>query len=121
MPTFAPRLKKDLDLLERHVLWMIQNHASVTLTYRELAKDPVSGKRIVSRIPEHQEYETIVRTVEPYGLGVNKDGDVYMTTLDRTKRAPRSYRLDRVLLYVTHPANTWVLDHTLVKEEGVNV
>ena len=56
MPTYAPRLKKDLDVLERHVLWSIDNEAALTITYREFAKDPVTGKRIVARIPEHQEY-----------------------------------------------------------------
>ena len=109
MPTFAPRLKKDLDVLEDHVLWSIDNEAPMTITYREFAKDPVSGKRIVARIPEHQEYEVIVRTVEPYDIEVNSTGDLYMRTLDRTRRAPRSYRLDRVLMYTTHPAGTQML------------
>lgn len=111
MPTYAPRLKKDLDLLERHVLWMIENEAAVTITYKELAKDPVTGKRIVARIPEHQEYDVIVRTVEPYDLDVSAEGNLYMRTLDRTRRKPRSYRLDRVLMYTTHPANSRVLNH----------
>lgn len=111
MPTFAPRLKKDLAQLEQHVLWAVDHRAALTLTYKEFAKDPVSGKRIVARIPEHQEYDVIVRTVEPYDIDVNQDGDLYMRTLDRTKRAPRSYRLDRVLMYTTHPENTQVLTH----------
>lgn len=120
MPTYAPRLQKDLDLLEGHALWAIDHRSALTLTYREFAKDPVSGKRIVARIPEHQEYDVIVRTVEPYDLDVNEDGDLYMRTLDRTKRAPRSYRLDRVLMYTTHPENTQVLTHT-EQTEAVNV
>lgn len=119
MPTYAPRLKKDLDLLERHVLWMIENNAAVTITYREFAKDPVTGKRIVERIPEHQEYDTVVRTVEPYDIEVNANGDLYMRTLDRTKRAPRSYRLDRVLMYTTHPADSRVLQHDVSESVGV--
>jgi len=120
MPTYSPRLKKDLDLLERHVLWMIENKAAVTITYRELAKDPVTGKRIVARIPEHQEYDVVVRTVEPYDIEVNQTGDLYMRTLDRTRRAPRSYRLDRVLMYTTHPADSQVLNHKVLEEEAVN-
>lgn len=113
MPTYAPRLKRDLDLLERHVLWMIENKSVVTITYKEFAKDPVTGKRIVARIPEHQEYDIVVRTVEPYDIEVNADGDLYMRTLDRTRRAPRSYRLDRVLMYTTHPINTRMMDHQI--------
>lgn len=120
MPTYAPRLKKDLDLLERHVLWMIENESVVTLTYREFAKDPVTGKRMVARIPEHQEYEVVVRTVEPYDIEVNATGDLYMRTLDRTKRAPRSYRLDRVLMYTTHPAHSRVLEHNVLEGQPVN-
>lgn len=115
MPTFAPRLKKDLDVLERHVVWSIDNEAPLTITYREFAKDPVSGKRIVARIPEHQEYDVVVRTVEPYDIEVNANGDLYMRTIDRTRRAPRSYRLDRVLMYTTHPANTRVFEHEVQK------
>lgn len=109
MPTFAPRLKRDLDVLEQHVLWAIENNAALTLAYREFAKDPVTDKRIVARIPGHQEFQTIVRTVEPYDIDVNVTGDLYMRTIDRTKRAPRSYRLDRVLMYTTHSANSQML------------
>jgi hypothetical protein len=119
MPTYAPRLKKDLDVLERHVVWSIDNEAALTITYKEFAKDPVSGKRIVARIPEHQEYETIIRTVEPYDIEVNATGDLYMRTLDRTQRAPRSYRLDRVLMYTTHSRKSRVLEHQV--QEGVTV
>lgn len=111
MPTYAMRLKKDLRVLEQHVKWAIDNEAALTLVYRELAKDPVTGKRIVSRIPEHQEYETILRTVEPYDLEISAAGDAYMRTLDRTVRGPRSYRLDRVLLYTTYPSRSRVLEH----------
>lgn len=111
MATYAVRLKKDLLALESKVRWAIDNHAALTLTYREIAKDPVTGKRMVSRIPEHQEYEMILRTVEPYDLEVSAAGDLYMRTLDRSNRAPRSFRLDRVLLYSTHPAYSRVLDH----------
>lgn len=110
---FHVKYKADLDQLEQHVLWAIDNHSALTLTYREIKKDPISGKRMVERIPEHQEYDTIVRTVEPYDMEVSAAGDLYMRTLDRTQRAPRSYRLDRVLLYTTHPANCRVLDHGL--------
>lgn len=120
MPTYAPRLKKDLDLLERHVVWSIDNEAALTITYKEIAKDPVTGKRVVARIPEHQEYDTIVRTVEPYDIEVNATGDLYMRTLDRTKRAPRSYRLDRVLMYTTHPTNSRVLDHQVQEAVATN-
>jgi hypothetical protein len=119
MPRFAPRLKKDLDLLARHVQWLIENNAAVTITYKELAKDPVTDKRVVSRIPEHQEYDVIMRTVEPYELTANAQGDLYMRTMDRTKRAPRSYRLDRVLMYNTHPENSQVLNK-VVEGEAVN-
>lgn len=114
---YAPRLKKDLELLERHAVWAIDNEAALTITYKELAKDPVTGKRVVARIPEHQEYDIVVRTVEPYDMEVNATGDLYMRTLDRTRRKPRSYRLDRVLLYTIHPANSRVLAH---QEETVN-
>ena len=120
MPTYAPRLKKDLDVLERHVVWSIDNEAALTITYREFAKDPVTGKRVVARIPEHQEYDTIIRTVEPYDIEVNATGDLYMRTLDRVKRAPRSYRLDRVLMYTTHPANSRVLDHQVQEAVATN-
>lgn len=112
---FHVKYKADLELLEQHVLWAIDNRSALTLTYREIAKDPVSGKRMVARIPEHQEYDMIVRTVEPYDIEVSAAGDLYMRTLDRTQRAPRSYRLDRVLLYTTHPANCRVLNHEEVE------
>lgn len=112
MITYAPRLKKDLDLLEAHTLWAINNEAALTLTYKECAKDPVTGKRVVARIPEHQEYDVIIRTVEPYDIECNANGDLYMRVLDRTQRAPRSYRLDRVLMYTVHGANSRVLDHS---------
>jgi hypothetical protein len=111
---YAVRYKKDLDTLLRHVHWAIEREASLTLTYRELAKDPVTGKRIVARIPEHQEYEVIVRTVEPYAIETSAKGDLYMRTLDRvggSEPAFRSYRLDRVLLYTRHRANTRVFNH----------
>jgi hypothetical protein len=115
MITYAPRLKRDLEALEARVLWAIDNEAALTLTYKELAKDPLTGKRVVARIPEHQEYEMIVRTVEPYDIEVNATGDLYMRVLDRTKRQPRSYRLDRVLMYSVHTANSRVLDHEKVE------
>lgn len=111
MAVFHVRYKRDLSALERHVNWAIENKAALTLTYREIAKDPVTDKPVISRIPEHQEYDTVIRTVEPYELEVSAAGDLYMRTLDRTKRAPRSYRLDRVLIYSTHPANSRVLEH----------
>lgn len=117
---YAVKYKKDLDLLERHVVWSIDNHAVLTITYREIRKDPVTGKRLVERIPEHQEYDTIIRTVEPYDIEVNADGDLYMRTMDRNKRAPRSYRLDRVLMYSIYPADTQVLTHQLLEGEAVN-
>lgn len=120
MPTYSPRLKKDLDLLERHAVWSIDNEAALTITYKEIAKDPVTGKRVVARIPEHQEYDIVVRTVEPYDIEVNATGDLYMRTLDRTKRAPRSYRLDRVLMYTTHPAHSRVLDHQVQEAVATN-
>lgn len=119
MPTYAPRLKKDLRALEQHVRWAIENESALTLTYKEIAKDPVTDKPVISRIPEHQEYDTILRTVEPYDLEISAAGDLYMRTLDRSKRAPRSYRLDRVLLYTTHPANSRVLDHATPATVGV--
>lgn len=108
---FAVRYKKDLNLLEKHVLWAIDNEAAITVTYREVVKDPVTSKRLVARIPEHQEYEIIVRTVEPYDIEVSAKGDLYMRTMDRSKRQPRSYRLDRVLLYTLHTANSRVLNY----------
>lgn len=113
MAVFHVRYKRDLSALERHVRWAIENRSALTLTYREIAKDPVTERPVISRIPEHQEYDTIVRTVEPYELEESAKGDLYMRTLDRTKRAPRSFRLDRVLLYSTHPANSRVLDHSI--------
>lgn len=116
---FYPRVKKDLDVLEQHVLWAIDNEAALTLTYKELAKDPVTGKRVVARIPEHQEYDLIVRTVEPYDIEVNSKGDLFMRVLDRTHRAPRSFRLDRVLMYSVHSANSRMLDHSTKVEVSV--
>lgn len=118
MALFHVKYKRDLAALEQRVRWAIENESALTLTYREIAKDPVTDKPIISRIPEHQEYDTIVRTVEPYELEVSAAGDLYMRTLDRTKRAPRSYRLDRVLLYSTHAANTRVLEHAVPASIG---
>lgn len=121
MPTYSPRLKKDLDLLERHAVWSIDNEAALTITYKEIAKDPVTGKRVVARIPEHQEYDIVVRTVEPYDIEVNAKGDLYMRTLDRTMRGvPRSYRLDRVIMYTTHPADSRMLQHNVQEVGAVN-
>lgn len=122
---YAVRYKRDLDLLKKRVETAITRRAAMTLTYRELRKDPKTGKRIVARIPEHQEYDIVTRTVEPYNLEVSKDGHLYMRTLDRISRDPnapafRSYRLDRVLLYTPHRPNTQVLDHNLITEVPAN-
>jgi hypothetical protein len=120
---YVVRYRRDLRLLRERVERAVARQSALTLTYRELAKDPVTGKRIVSRIPEHQEYDIVVRTVEPYAIDMNKDGDLYMRTLDRISRdepAFRSYRLDRVLLYTVHRPGTFVLDHEIREDSLVS-
>jgi predicted DNA-binding transcriptional regulator YafY len=40
-----------------------------------------------------------VRTIEPYMITRNKDGDAYVRVMDRESKKSRSFRLDRISAY----------------------
>lgn len=51
-----------------------------------------------------------VRTVEPFTLTRNQDGDRYMRVMDRQSGESRTFRLDRVTAYGLGPAGSFRLE-----------
>jgi hypothetical protein len=43
-----------------------------------------------------------VRTVEPFALDRNKDGEWYVRAMDRQSKEARTWRLDRIVFYTVH-------------------
>ncbi len=68
----------------------------MTITYREQKKLP-DGTR------SKNEFEIVVRTIEPYAVEVSKmDRVPLIRAIDRVDGMPKSFRMDRVLYYSLH-------------------
>lgn len=92
-------VRTDVDwlALERRIDRAIRLEQPVTLTYRELKKDPADPKRRLKG-----EYEITVRTIEPYDIVESAAGNWYIRSLDRQSGEFRSWRFDRILAYTPH-------------------
>jgi predicted DNA-binding transcriptional regulator YafY len=82
----------------------IQKKQPVTLTYRAMAKDKITGKR------SSTETEITVRTVEPYTMELS-NGHGLLKALDRDTGLPRSWRLDRIVAYTVHRQGKRMCQH----------
>lgn len=72
---------ENLDRLHRDIIKAMRRQRPVTISYTR------------------QDGSDTVRTVEPYMISRNKDGDLYIRAMDRQSKEARTFRLDRIDAY----------------------
>lgn len=89
--------------LHRFLEWAIMREKPVTITYLKQSKD--ARGRLLWTYPEGARVpvlEPTVRTMEPWFIGHNWEGDAYVRGMDRDSREPRTWRLDRIQKITYH-------------------
>lgn len=78
------KVNGNTDRLHSHMIKAMRLRRAVTISYTR------------------ENGSTTVRTIEPYMITRNKNGDPYVRVMDRESKESRSFRLDRIGAYTVH-------------------